>query len=268
MTTLNINNTKFYYELHGTGIPLVLISGLKAEHDAWFTVLDKLAKQYQVLIFDNRGVGQTIDSGEPFSIETMADDTMELISKLGLKKPHVVGHSMGGAIAQDIAKKYSGEISSIALCNTFKKCNDLSRKVFSDILILHQSGASSVDILDAIIPWLFSEKFLTPEFIETIRKISSDNPYPQSLSDYTRQLKALYDFDSRDWINTINVPTLVIGSEEDRLATLKESQELAASIRGAQLIVMSTSHSSQIEQPDNFIKHLNEFYNDLTSQSR
>ncbi|MDR3490976.1 MAG: alpha/beta hydrolase [Gammaproteobacteria bacterium] len=264
MAALNINNTKFYYEPYGSGIPLVLISGLKAEHDAWFTVLDELAKQYQVLIFDNRGVGQTIDSGEPFSIEAMADDTMELISKIGLKKPHIVGHSMGGAIAQDIAKKYSGEIYSIALCNTFKKFNDVGRKVFSDILILHQSGASPVDILDAIIPWAFSEKFLTPEFIDTIHKITNENPYPQSLSDYKRQLEALFAFDSRDWVNTINVPTLIIGSEEDRLSTPKESQELATSIPGAKLIMMSTSHASQVEQPHNFIKHLNEFYNGLT----
>ncbi len=268
MAILNINNSKFYYELHGHGVPFVLIAGLKGEHVNWIPVLDELTKQYQVLIFDNRGVGRTIDSGEPFSVETMADDVMELINKLNLKKPHIVGHSLGGAIAQRIAKKYADEISSIALCNTFAKFNDVGRKVFSDILMLHQANASPADIMDSIIPWAFSKKFLSPELIKIIRKTSDENLYPQSLSNYSRQLQALYDFDSRLWVNTINVPTLVIGSEEDKLATPKESQELTVSIPEAKLVIMPTSHASQVEQPNNFVKHLNKFYNDLTFQTR
>ncbi|MDR3477005.1 MAG: alpha/beta hydrolase [Gammaproteobacteria bacterium] len=266
MAILNINSSKFYYELHGNGIPLVLIAGLKGEHANWVPILDALTKRYQVLIFDNRGVGQTIDSGEPFSVETMADDIMGLINKLDLKKPHLVGHSLGGAIAQKVAHKYAGEIGSIALCNTFAKFNDTGRKVFFDILMLHQANASPADIMDGIIPWAFSKKFLSPELIKIIQKASNENLYSQSLSDYSRQLQALYDFDSRHWVSTIDIPTLIIGSEDDMLATSKESQELARKISEARLVIMPTSHASYIEQPSDFVKHLDNFYNGLARQ--
>lgn len=62
-------------------------------------MLNKLKSYFEVLVFDNRGIGQTKDAGDFFTLETMADDTMKLIKKLGLERPHILGQSMGGAIA-------------------------------------------------------------------------------------------------------------------------------------------------------------------------
>lgn len=193
----------------------------------------------------------------------MADDVINLINAVGLNKPHIIGHSLGGAIAQQIAKKYSSDISSIVLSNTFAKFNDVGREVFLDILKLHEVNEAPADIMNKIAPWVFSKKFLTPEVIEVIYQATQESPYPQSLSGYKRQLQALYDFDSRSWVPSINLPTLVIGSDEDPVATLEDSHELASSITGAKLVTMSTGHGSLVEQPDVFIKHLNEFYKDI-----
>lgn len=263
MTKLNINNAQFYYELHGKGEPLVLISGLKSDHTGWMPVLDSLAKKFQVLIFDNRGVGRTIDSEKPFNVETMTDDVIKMIEALDIKKPHLVGHSLGGAITQTLAKKHPEKIRSIALCNTFIKFNDIGRMAFTEVLKLYQANEAPAKIMDSIIPWVFSSKFLNPELIALIQKVNAENPYPQSISGYQRQLQALYAFDSSSWIQSIEIPTLVIGSDEDKVATLAESQEITQNITGAKLVSFPTGHASQVEKPELFVEALNQFYTEL-----
>ncbi len=262
MPILTVNNAKFYYELHGEGEPLVLIAGLKADHNGWLPVLSDLVKKFQVLIFDNRGAGQTSDAGDAFDVEMMADDVMELIQKLKLDRPHIVGHSLGGAIAQVIAKKYAENINSIVLCNTFTKFNETAKEAFAEILKLHNSGTSEAEIMESIIPWAFSPKFLNQEIIEVIRKSSNENPYPQSSPDYERQFNALCEFDSRSWISSLNVPALILGSDEDKIATLNESKELADSISGSKFVNLPTGHASQVEQPKLFFEALNNFYDE------
>ena len=265
MPMININNCSYYFEIHGKGIPVVLIAGLRSDHSRWFPVLEKLAARYKVLIFDNRGSGQTTDSGEPFTVEVMAADTMSLIARLGFQQPHIIGHSLGGAIAQYIAKNYSDKISSIALCNTFLKLNDVAKEVFKDIITLYQAQASPGEITKHIASWVFSNKFLTPSALKVIQRIADENLYPQSLSGYTRQLDALCNFDSRTWLRTINLPTLVIGSAEDKIATPRESEELTAIIRGSRLVILTTGHGSLTEAPDAFMGHLNSYYDNLAS---
>lgn len=264
MSNININGVNFYYELHGSGDPMVLIGGLKADHSGWMPVLEMLAKDNTVLIFDNRGSGQTMDDGEPFDVATMADDTMSIVNKLGLSKPHVVGHSLGGAVAQVIAHKYADDIKSVTLCNSFVKFNEQAKSVFSSTLDIHRSGKSQADIMDSIVPWVFSNNFLSPEVIEIIRKSSNDNPYPQSLSGYERQLEALYSFDANSWIDDISVPVLVIGADEDKVALPSESHELAFRIKNSRLVTLSAGHASQVEKPIEFVSSLQDFIRNLT----
>jgi 3-oxoadipate enol-lactonase len=263
MPMLKINSSNYYYELHGEGIPVVLISGIRSDHSRWLPVLKKLVAHFQVLIFDNRGVGQTIDLGETLSIESMADETVRLITQLKIKQPHILGYSFGGAIAQQIAKDNADKISSIALCNTFAKFSDESKKLFKDIIPLYQAGASPGEIAKHVAPWVYTENFLTLEVLQNIQNISDENPFPQSLSDYERQLDALCNFDSRNWLNSINLPTLVMGANEDRIATPINSKELANNIDGSKLIMIpSVGHGSYIEAPDLFVNYLCDFYND------
>ncbi|MBV9576551.1 MAG: alpha/beta hydrolase [Gammaproteobacteria bacterium] len=257
---LNVNKSQFYYELHGKGDPLVLISGLIADHTGWLPVLDNLSRHYSVLIFDNRGTGRTIDDESSFKVENMADDVMQIVQRLNLNKPHIVGHSLGGAVAQTMATKYSEHIRSIALCNTFIKFNEIGKKAFTNILQLYQANESSNRIINNIIPWVFSAKFLNPEIIDLIQKAAAENQYPQSLSGYERQLKALCEFDSSKWIHLVNAPTLVIGSDDDKVATLAESAELAKAIAGAKFKTLSTGHASPVEEPELFVEALKGFY--------
>lgn len=263
MPKIIINNVEFYYEIHGTGDPIVLIGGLKADHTGWLPILEMLAKDHSVLIFDNRGAGQTVDADKSFDVDTMAEDTIQLINNLDIRNPHIVGHSLGGAIAQVIAHKYADQIKSVALCNTFVKFNDLAKRVFTATRDIHRAGKSQADIMSSIIPWVFSDGFINLELIDIIRKASDENPYPQTLLGYERQLDALYSFNSHSWVDQITIPTLVIAADEDKVALASESQELVNRIRDSKLVTLAAGHASPVEKPHLFVAVLQSFYQDL-----
>jgi pimeloyl-ACP methyl ester carboxylesterase len=268
MPTIRINKTNYYYELHGSGDPVVLINGLKADHTGWIPVLDTLQKNHTVLTFDNLGAGQTVDDDEKFDIDRMADETMELVRQLGLSAPHIVGHSLGGAVAQSIAYRYADEIRSVALCNTFIKFNENAKQLFLDVLDMHKAGDSQANIMSAILPWAFSEEFMSPELEEIILKGSNENPFPQSPRGYERQLEALYTFNADSWVNHINIPTLVVAAKKDKIALFSESEEIAGRIRNARLASLDAGHASQVERPAEFISALLAFYSELSCNLR
>ncbi len=260
MPILNINNAEIYYELQGSGQPLVLISGIMGDHTVWEPIVDELVKDYQVLIFDNRGVGQTKDDGQDFTVETMADDVFAICETLNFKHPHVVGSSFGGMVAQMLAKKHGKYIKTLTLSNTFPKVNSSSSILFSYISKLHELCDPPSSIYNAVIPWVFSDKFLTPEVIDTIRTLSDTHPYPQSKEDYIRQLNAMSAFDSSDWVSSISIPTLVLGSEQDRVAPPEESIRLAKLIPAAELSILPGGHVSQMEHQSFFVELLRKFH--------
>lgn len=259
MPNILINNTNYYYELHGAGDVIVLINGLKADHAGWLPVLEALQKHNTVLIFDNLGVGRTTDDGAEFTVDRMADDTMALVKQVGLKKPYIVGHSLGGAVAQVIAHRYPNDIQRVALCNTFMKLNDSARAVFSNVLSMYQAGSSQADIMRAILPHVFSPDFLTPTLEKMICEFSENDPYAQSEHDYARQLHALYSFDSRAWLHEIEMPTLVISSKQDQVALPAESEQMATILKNSTLIELNTGHASQLEKPADFVSALMAF---------
>ena len=263
MPFLALKNNKLctYYELHGNRKKqtLVLISGLKGDHNVWSPLLTKLQKNYQVLIFDNRGCGKTTDNSVPFTVETLADDTMSILENLNLDQPIVIGHSLGGAITQVTASKYSQKIKKVVLCNTFAKFNDDATQGFTRILRLHQKAVTPEAIMMAIAPLVFSSNFLTVDFLKILSTASREQIYPQTLGNYTRQWQALTKFDGTKWLKTITIPTLVIGSSNDIICTVKEAEELHQKIKNSQLIILPGAHVSIMEQPLLLLKNLKNY---------
>jgi pimeloyl-ACP methyl ester carboxylesterase len=118
MPTTTANDINIYYEIHGSGAPLVLISGLGYNRWQWHKMVPGLAEQFQVITFDNRGVGQTDKPAGPYSAAMLAADTAELLKALGIPKAHVMGHSMGGFIAQEMALSYPKMVDRLILAST------------------------------------------------------------------------------------------------------------------------------------------------------
>ena len=118
MATLRRGDVELYYEVRGTGAPLLLVAGLAADNSYWVPVVDALAAKYRVILLDNRGSGRTTPLDAATGIGTMADDCIALVRHLGLPKVHLAGHSMGGMIVQDCAIRHPDLVDRIVLAAT------------------------------------------------------------------------------------------------------------------------------------------------------
>ncbi len=118
MPTVNVNGINLAYEMYGSGKPLVLISGIGYDRWQWHKMVPGLAGHFTVIVFDNRGVGQTDKPAGPYTAQMLADDTAGLITALGYQRAHVMGHSMGGYIAQALALSHPDRIDQLILAST------------------------------------------------------------------------------------------------------------------------------------------------------
>lgn len=254
---VKVNDINMYYELHGksNAVPIILIAGFTCDHTFWTGMLNQLTKNHTVLIFDNRGIGQTDSPDSAYSIEMMADDTMALSKRLGLKNPIIIGQSMGSAIAQNIGKRYANQVKDIILINTFDKLTKAPEMAFELTGELQRMNLPVSYRVQSIVPWVFSSEFLSQaNQLANLVKLAQDNHYPQSLIGYTRQLDALKAFNSRPWLHEIKAPTLIISGEEDIIAPLAGSKEVQKGIgNNTQVVIVPGEHASPIEQPDKVI---------------
>ncbi|RAP34762.1 alpha/beta hydrolase [Legionella quinlivanii] len=249
MPVLQGNNIRTYYEIHGQGQPLVLIAGYTGDHNFWNLMLPQLASQFQVIIFDNRGIGETTDKGEPFTLETMAADVISLIDALGLLKPHILGQSMGGAIAQIVARNYLDRIGKLILLNTVSRFNQRTIRTLESLLRCRKEGVSFDLFMDLAMPWFLSNAYLSNEHnILLFKEVLKNSPIPQTIEDQQRQLRALATFNSTVWLGELNVPSLVIAAEEDIITLPGESEALARMLPNAAFMKVHGAHSSPLEQ--------------------
>jgi pimeloyl-ACP methyl ester carboxylesterase len=254
MPTVRVGDIDMYYVEAGAGEPLVLVMGFSGDHSAWGLQFRALAERCRVIAFDNRGVGQTDAPDRPYTTRMMADDTVGLMDALGVERAHVVGVSMGGMIAQELALNHPTRLRSLHLGCTFARPDGYAR-ARADVWREIRTRLSPEAALRAIFLWLFAPATYNerPEFVEQLLQSALANPYPQSLTGFLRQRDAIATHDALDRLDAIRAPTLVTVGEEDILVPPRFSRELATRIPGAELKVLSgVGHVYFWERPDAF----------------
>jgi 3-oxoadipate enol-lactonase len=260
MPEITVNGISYYYELHGKGKPLVFIAGYGTNHIAWRYIYPAFIDRYRVLIFDNPASGRTRDGEETLTTESMADGAAGLIDALELENPHIVGHSMGGTIAQILAIKYPDKIDRLVIVNSASRWNGRTLMALKGLNDAIRCGASLDCQLEISMPWLFGSKALSDQDKrEALRQMILDNPNPPSLNELERQYHALLEFDSSGSLGKIKAPTLVVISDDDILALPAESERLANSIPGARIVRLPGGHVSEFEQPDLLAQSIRDF---------
>jgi 3-oxoadipate enol-lactonase len=255
------NGIRIYYETEGNGEPLVLITGYSSDSSHWFTVREELGRHFQLVMLDNRGSGRTDPPQGPFSIEDMADDVIGLCDVLQIKKPHILGHSMGGAIAQSIAFRYSDKVGKVILSQTFAKFRELGRAVIRASLHLGRHQVPTRDQIEIVFPWLFSEDFYQdPRRVEMHIERKLNYPYRATLEALQKQFAAICDFDSSSWYHKITKQTLVLGGEQDLLCPVGESVLMAKGIPGAKIHIFPLmGHEVSVEIPEQHNRVVRDF---------
>jgi len=252
MPHIRINNLKLYYESYGQGKPLVLIGGYGANTFIWMPIIETLAKHFQCIVFDNRGAGISDVPVGTYSVAEMAADTTGLIKALKLNKPHIYGNSLGGAIVQFIAYTYPDEIDRIIIGNSTAKFNAQMLSASQTFLDFYEQREDLLEQAKLWLPFLFSAKFIDNESnVKTFFANCQANPKPMSLKGMTGQFAALKTFDSRNWLDKINRPCLILSGDEDLTCNTRESLYLNKQIKNSKLnIFEQCGHLPHIEYPE------------------
>ena len=192
MPKLKINDISMYYEIHGEGEPVVFISGFGADHLSWRAVIESFKENYQVILLDNRGAGQTDAPTGPYAIDQMADDVVQLCSNLGIKQAHFVGNSMGGFILQTIAYLHPHLVKSATISHSSATIHTCFQIYLSAQLELLKANAPLPSLIKASLCWVFSYQFLSkPDMLNMLCELSLNNPYPFTIKGYEGQLVAV-----------------------------------------------------------------------------
>lgn len=260
MPMIAANGANFYYELHGQGQPVILIAGYTCDFSSWQLMLGDLSRHFQLLIFDNRAIGRTTDDHASLSTDLMANDVIAIADKLDLQKPHIVGQSMGGTIAQTIAALFPEKISKLCLFTTSAKWRRAMLLGIQSLLQMREKNLDFDFIFEASLPWLFGDAYLNnKDNIQQLKKLILENPYPQSLNDQTRQYQVLKNFDGINQLKKISAQTLVVYGIQDIITLPYESQFISKHIMQSNIIEMDCGHGILLEIPKALSEALTQF---------
>jgi len=237
MPRLKVNDIEIYYELHGWGDPLVLIMGLRRNAEWWFRQVPDLSKHFKVLVFDNRGAGRTEKPVMDYSIRLFADDMAGLMEALDIKKAHILGISMGGYIAQELAINYPGRVRSLILgCTSAGGERTVLMSPERLKKFTANEGLTPEQILRKDMDIYFSNHFIreNPEKIKEFVSISLR--YYQPPDAFLRQFAACLKHDTVNRLNRVTVPTLITSGDDDPLVPPENSRILKELIPHAELI--------------------------------
>ncbi|MFW9950902.1 MAG: alpha/beta fold hydrolase [Candidatus Thorarchaeota archaeon] len=262
MPKVEINNFRLYYEIYGDGPPLLMILGIGANISWWGRYfINGLAKHFRVIVFDNRGTGQSEDPKKDYLIRTLADDAIDLLNHLKINKAYIFGHSMGGYIAQEVALNYE-MVNKLVLCSTScggDKSISASPEVL-DILGKPRKGRDPEEVAKENLEIFYSSEFLEkyPKLIDMAIQNMIETPLdPDS---YFRQIKAIGLFNTCNMLKNLKVPTLIIHGMKDVLVPPENANILADLISNSQVNIFSRSaHAPFVEEPDLVLKAINEF---------
>jgi 3-oxoadipate enol-lactonase len=265
--TISSNGQELYYEVHGDGQPLVLVMGIGYDSSLWkLQQVPALSKRFQVVIFDNRDAGRSSRAAQGYSIGDMADDVAGLLNGLDIPHAHLLGLSMGGMIGQEFALRHPDRLDRLVLSGVGAAP---ARSAFDPIRIWswvrsHDDSGEAFGAQQFV--WLFSSSFLRNDAaVKQTLALLASNPTPMTPDAYTRQATAYLQHDVLDRLGGIQVPTLVVGGEQDLLTPPWILQEVATAIPGAELRILrgsGSSHLLPLERPAEFNQLVTNFLTD------
>ena len=246
-----VGDIEMAYQTFGEGDPLLLIMGYSGTMDLWAPeVLKELASKYQVIIFDNRGMGKTTASDKEFTIELFADDTRGLLDALGIERAHVLGWSLGTYIAQELTLRYPDRVEKLILY-----AGDCGGKeaIYPGPEImdaLADASASSRERGEKLLATLFPEKWLKehPDPRTYFPKVTETSS-PENIK---RQYQSWQNWKgSYSRLSSITQPTLLITGADDVNTPWQNSLIMIDLIPGAWLVQLEDGgHGVMYQYPE------------------
>jgi 3-oxoadipate enol-lactonase len=264
MATAYSNGIKIYWESIGQGPALLLISGWGASGVNWEPAfIEALATTNRVVILDNRGTGRSDKPEIRYSISQMANDCVAVLDAAKIEKADVLGASMGGLIAQELALAHHERVASLILCCTccsWKGQLLPSHGAFARTFLGDFRKMRTEERLRLRMEMLFNDNFISNEWPRLSEHWTRVARYPTPVYSFRRQWEALINYDCCLRLSAIRIPVLVLGGDADRLNHPERLKELANRIPGAELqIYTGLGHGFIFEARDLVVKRILQF---------
>ncbi len=272
MPLANIGTIKLHYEIEGDGPPLLLISGTAFPGATWRTGISaRFARAgFQVITYDHRGLGRSEKPDEPYSTQTFAGDAVGLLDMIGIEAAHIIGHSMGGRVAQWIALDHPDRVHRLVLAASGP--GDIGSDFkFSRGIPLHTALALIEKGYERYVrdhlsgPFFFTPEFSvqSPEVVQQLVEAFWENR--PSLKGYLLHTIARQEHQTAERLGDIQAPTLVVVGAGDHILGgtgnhFEQSKYLARHIPSAEFrVVENVSHGFFWEKPEQAINPIVEF---------
>lgn len=265
-----INRIRMHYEVAGHGDAVLMINGLAAPAAHWALQVKALAPHYQVVTFDNRGVGETDLPPEPvYTMAQLADDAAALLRHLRIARAHVLGASMGGAVAQELALRHPRLVRSLVLACAWVRGDARFLHTIEAWMALAYRIPVEERYRYLIYPWVFSPPFFEKkENIETAFQRALAYPHQTKAEAIERQGHGILAWNGTRLkrLGGIKAPTLVLVGKDDILTPPPFARALARQIRRARLGVLPGGHGFFIEQAEVFNRTVLRFLRSVRSK--
>ncbi len=269
MAQLLRSEVTLHYELAGSGAPVLFIQGVGVAGEGWRPQVDGLAADFQTLIFDNRGLGRSVPCRGKISIQAMAEDARALMDEVGWESAHVVGHSMGGVIAQQLALDVPKRVRSLSLLCTFPRGKDAARITPWVLwMTLRTRVGSRPARRRAFLEMLYPAAFLAGQDLDALAaKVGAlvGRDLADSPPILMKQVQALGRHDVSKRLGELaGIPTLVVSAVHDPIALPAYGRRLAELIPESKYEVLpAASHGVTLHQPEIINRRLAAFFRSL-----
>lgn len=263
MPLAQIGRYEINYIDEGEGVPVLMIHGLAGDLSAWLPQVSALRGKHRVIAFDNRGAGRSTQIDEPVSTADLARDTIALMEKLDIGNAHVVGRSMGGAVAQIIALERPDLVRTLVLCASFAKLDPLGYRVLTNMREVLEWRNNWRDHAHHSVQNFVGYEFFNREREQVSRienLIGGETRLPAC---YIRQNWACLEHDTLGRLGDIDCPTLIMGGTQDPICSPTCTEWLSTGIRNSETVMFEgCSHFFLMEQPEKFMTALSAWLTD------
>jgi pimeloyl-ACP methyl ester carboxylesterase len=280
MPQIEITDATLHYVTSGSGEPILLIPGLGMDHTYYRLGVPLLAQHLQVIAVDPRGIGRSTKSPPPYTVEGWADDFSVMIERSGFGPIHVLGSSLGGAMALALAQRHPKKVKSLTVVGGFSELDRATELNFRLRLRLIEKLGMSEEVADYMGLWTLTRPFINSDAGYAVMRANQANIRANSAGHYRAFVEALLKWGRcqggqeqepkfTSLLGSIPAATLIVTSDNDHLIPMELSELIAARIPNAKLVVIpGAGHIPFMEQPEKVVRLALDFIGGLVGAER
>ena len=254
MPFADVNGLRLFHDEQGEGEPLLCIMGLASDHQAWGLQLPAFAEHFRTIVFDNRDTGQSTACDADYDVTDLAGDALGLADALGLRSFHLLGISLGSAVAQHAALREPGRVRTLTLAATWGGTAPAYAAMRAAVWEREVRRSTAEEWLEEMMLLTLSERFFEhEEALAQVKRMTLENPHPQPVDALVRQIRATARHDVRDRLSELRMPVHVVSGDRDVLIPAWKGEEVAERVHDSTFTVLrGIGHAMNMERADEF----------------